>query len=54
MRQVMFKEVPIGAEFKEAPNGAWHLKIEPARGLWREGGVESTPRFRPEEMVWID
>lgn len=54
MRQVMFEVVPVGDGFKEAPDGAWHLKIDSARGLWRANGMESAPRFRPNEMVWID
>lgn len=54
MRQVRFEEVQVGAEFKEAPDGAWHLKTDAARGLWRASGMESTPKFRLDEMVWID
>ncbi len=54
MRQVMFQEVQVGAQFKETPDGAWHLKTDNARGLWRANGMESSPQFRPVEMVWID
>lgn len=53
MRQVTFKDVPVGAEFKELLEGSWHLKIDCERGLWRSNGVDSAPRFRPDELVWI-
>jgi len=54
MRQVTFGELQVGAEFKETPDGAWHLKIDATRGLWRASGMESTPQYRTDEMVWTE
>lgn len=53
MRQVTFGELQVGAEFKESPDGVWHLKIDATSGLWRTSGMESTPQYRTDEMVWI-
>lgn len=49
-----FAEVPAGAFFKETPSGAWMLRVEGGRGLWRDRGVESAPHFEDEEVVFVE
>jgi hypothetical protein len=54
LRPARFAEVRSGTFFKETPSGAWMLRIEGGRGLWRDRGVESAPRFEDEDVVFVE
>ena len=54
MKQVPFSSLPVGSQFKERLDGAWHLKISRTRALYKANGCEGEPSFDPDELVFIE
>lgn len=54
MKPVTFSEVPVGGWFKEAQDGSWHLKITASTGTYQRWGTRYAPRFRADELVFVE
>lgn len=54
MKQVSFSEIPVGGWFKPTNDGCWHLKNTATTGAYQQWGTRYEPRFKADELVFVD
>lgn len=53
VKPARFAEVPVGGWFKETVEGAWHLKMSSAAGMYQRWGTRYEPRYGLDDLVWV-
>lgn len=54
MKNIKFSEVAIGDWFKETATTCWHLKTSSTTGMYTSFGTRYEPRFKADEIVFVD
>lgn len=54
MKSVLFSDVALGGWFKETATSCWHLKTSSTTGMYSDFGTRYEPRFKADEIVFVD